>query len=399
VHNINVPVFLAGGWQDEQTGPYFATMMDKFTGNGGKSFFTVVNGNHTEPLMPAIFSRWMEFLSLYVREEIPTRPATTDIILQVILDQAYRIQDSGIQLEPERYAGVTTHAEALARWEAEEPKVRVLFESGAGGSPGHPLPTSEAAFDSWPIPSLVPTAWYLDADGKLSADAPTTEGADSFLYDTSRAQETSFTGGTSDVWVALPAWHWMPLPAEKAAAYVSDPLTETLVMAGSGSIDLWVKSTATDTDLQVTLSEVRPDGQENYVQTGWLRASRRQLNDAASTELRPVQTHREEDAAPLPADEYVEARVEMYPFAHIFRAGSSIKIAVTAPGGDRPHWKFEALAATGTVTNTIAYGGATPSRVVLPVVPDVEAPEALPPCPSLRGQPCRTYVEYENTPG
>lgn len=397
VGNINVPVFLAGGWQDEQTGPYFATMLDKFTGTD-KMHFTVVNGNHTEPLIPAIFSRWIEFLALYVREEIPTRPPVTDVILSVILSDAYDITNSGLQLEPERYTGVTTYAEALAQWEAE-PKVRVLFESGAGDQPGYPVPTAEASFDSWPIPSIEPTAWYFDADGTLSTTTPATDGADSFLYDTSRAQETSFTGGTSAVWVALPAWHWMPLTPGKAAAYVSDPLTETLVMAGSGSVDLWLESTATDTDLQVTLSEVRPDGQESYVQSGWLRASRRKLNEAASTELRPVQTHREADAAPLPAGELSEARVELYPFAHIFRSGSRVKIAVSAPGGDRPHWKFEALPAVGTVTNTIAYGPAAPSRVVLPVVPGVTAPATLPPCPSLRGQPCRTYVEYENTPG
>jgi predicted acyl esterase len=396
VGNINVPVFLAGGWQDEQTGPYFATMLDKFAGTD-KVHFTVVNGNHTEPLIPAIVSRWMEFLSLYVREEIPSRPPTTNVILTVILSDAFGIENSGIMLEPERYTGVSTYAEALAQWEAE-PKVRVLFESGAGGAPGYPLPTAEASFDAWPIPSVEPTVWYLDADGKLSTAVPATDGADSFLYDTSRAQETSFSGGTSDVWVALPAWHWQPLPVGKAAAYVSDPLTETLVMAGSGSIDLWLESTASDTDIQVTLSEVRPDGQESYVQTGWLRASRRQLNEAVSTDLRPVQTHREEDAAPLPAGQLSEVRVELYPFGHVFRAGSRLKIAISAPGGDRPHWKFEALPAVGTVTNTIARGPAAPSRVVLPVVPDVEVPEALPPCPSLRGQPCRTYVEYVNTP-
>ena len=37
---------------------------------------------------------------------------------------------------------------------------------------------------------------------------------------------------------------------------------------------------ATDTDIQVTLSEIRPDGQETYVQSGWLRASRRVLDRA-----------------------------------------------------------------------------------------------------------------------
>ena len=27
---IDVPVFLAGAWQDEQTGPFFTTLLDQF---------------------------------------------------------------------------------------------------------------------------------------------------------------------------------------------------------------------------------------------------------------------------------------------------------------------------------------------------------------------------------
>jgi len=47
VHEIDVPVFLAGAWQDEQTGAYFATMLDDFTGTDRKHF-TAVNGVHSE---------------------------------------------------------------------------------------------------------------------------------------------------------------------------------------------------------------------------------------------------------------------------------------------------------------------------------------------------------------
>ena len=71
-------------------------------------------------------------------------------------------------------------------------------------------------------------------------------------------------------------------------------------IAGSGSVDLWVGSSTGDTDLEVTVTEVRPDGTEIYIQSGWLRASQRALDDERSSELRPVQTHLEADAAPLP---------------------------------------------------------------------------------------------------
>ena len=50
-------------------------------------------------------------------------------------------------------------------------------------------------------------------------------------------------------------------------------------------VDLWVKSTEANTDLQVSLTEVRPDGQEMYVQDGWLRASNRKLDEAVNLAL------------------------------------------------------------------------------------------------------------------
>jgi hypothetical protein len=47
--------------------------------------------------------------------------------------------------------------------------------------------------------------------------------------------------------------------------------------------------------------------------------------------------------------------------------------------------------------NTIAFGGVHASRIVLPVISGVPAPAtALPPCPGLRGEPCRTYVPITN---
>ena len=33
---------------------------------------------------------------------------------------------------------------------------------------------------------------------------------------------------------------------------------------------------------------------------------------------------------------------------------------------------------------------------MLPVVPGVDVPTELPPCPGLRGQPCRDYQAFEN---
>ena len=53
-----------------------------------------------------------------------------------------------------------------------------------------------------------------------------------------------------------------------AVRYVSAPLTSNTTVIGSGAVHLWVKSSTPDVDLQATVSEVRPDGNETFVQNG-----------------------------------------------------------------------------------------------------------------------------------
>ena len=59
-------------------------------------------------------------------------------------------------------------------------------------------------------------------------------------------------------------------------------------MIGAGALQAWIRSSAPSVDLQVTVSEVRPDGKETFVQSGWLRASERKLDPKTSTPLEPA---------------------------------------------------------------------------------------------------------------
>jgi uncharacterized protein len=148
------------------------------------------------------------------------------------------------------------------------------------------------------------------------------------------------------------------------------------VVVGAGSLRAWVKSTTRDADLQATVSEVRPDGRETFVQTGWLRASERAGNRAR-------------DVEPLPRGRFAPLAVPLYHQGHAYRAGSRIRVSISAPGGDQPVWAFRELVPEGTARVTIDHSAAHPSRLVLPVVPGVPVPTPLPPCPGLRGEPCR----------
>jgi predicted acyl esterase len=193
----------------------------------------------------------------------------------------------------------------------------------------------------------------------------------------------------------IPAYDWRPLVAGTALGYATAPLVSDLVMVGPGSVDLWLRSSADDTDLQVTLSEIRPDGLETYVQSGWLRASHRKLDKKTTSKLEPRPTHLEQDAAPMP-DGFTKVRIGIFAAAHVFRAGSRIRITIEAPGGDRTRWAFDTPATGGTVANDVSRTVKQASRLVLSAIPGVEAPPGLPPCPGLRGQPCRTYEPASN---
>ena len=69
---------------------------------------------------------------------------------------------------------------------------------------------------------------------------------------------------------------------------------------------------------------------------------------------------------------------------------------VSAPGGGQPIWAFARARPRGRATVWIAHGRRWGSRLVLPVVGGVKVPTGLPPCPGLRGEPCRAYEPYRN---
>jgi uncharacterized protein len=404
VDRINVPVFLAGAWQDEQTGGYFPTMLDQFASAPVKRF-TIVNGNHTESLTPQIMSRWFEFLEIYVDQQVPDMPVGFLALGPQVIGAS--TWGSTVPFPAPRFDAETdAYEDVKAEWEAEDP-VRILFENGAGCPEiaiGAPCPTFEASFSAWPIPETEARAWQLDAGGELiEAGQAGTSGVDAFAY-AGDGQASMFDGGTSELWKGLPELDWTQPAEGDALSYLSQPLAETTVMVGSGSVDLWIAASQTDVDLEVGLSEVRPDGSEVYVQVGWLRASHAALDEDSSTELRPLHTHAREDAAPLSGelDEFVPVRVELFPFGHVFRAGSRVRLVVDVPGNARPHWKFAIVPPDGDDASVaVAYGADYPSRIVLPIIPGVgaDAPVEAPPCPSLRAQPCRRYEAITNQSG
>ena len=76
-----------------------------------------------------------------------------------------------------------------------------------------------------------------------------------------------------------------------------------------------------------------------------------------------------------------------------------MRVSLAAPRGDQPIWAFREIQPRSSTKVTLARGASRPSRLVLPVVAGIDAPTDLPPCPALRGQPCRAYEALANGAG
>ena len=143
-------MYLACQWTDEQTGGHCADLAQHFTGTKRK-WFTFTNGVHADSLDPATFTRWYDFLELYVAQVAPRLSAT---------DQgAGPDAVPGGAGNPRRDAAErpdSVRAELRrARWPRSSgcPQIRILFDNGAGSStPGAPVPAFEQSFSRFPIP-------------------------------------------------------------------------------------------------------------------------------------------------------------------------------------------------------------------------------------------------------
>ncbi|HET8931486.1 MAG TPA: CocE/NonD family hydrolase [Acidimicrobiales bacterium] len=397
VDEIEVPTYLTCQFTDEQTGGYCPFLADAFADETDfKATFT--NGTHVDSLGPVQIQHAFDLLEIHVAERAPDQT-----VLKAFGPAIYASQMDvpGVEMPDDPIADASSLDEAR-RLYGDMPRVQVLFDTGHGSAtPGAPVAAFSHGFTGLDDPSITATPYYFGADGSLGMAEPTDASSVSFIWDPGARPEFSMDADDiSDVWKADPAYAWKPLVDSKAVAFVSAPLADDVTVFGGGSVEAWVRSSATDTDLQATISEVRPDGQELFVQNGWLRASYRKLDAERSTPLQPVLSARKSDLAPLPADKWTRVHIPLYVQGHVYRAGSQIRVSIEAPGGDQPQWGFETLKPDGKVVDSIAIAPQMASRVLLPVVEGLNVPTPLPSgCTGMRGQPCRTYEAFTNTVG
>lgn len=266
----------------------------------------------------------------------------------------------------------------------QRPHVEVWLESGTSAKrAGHAYDEAAAPRYSFtrpqfPVQVKVQT-FALSTGGTLLDQEAGTGKADTYNY--------PVPGPSVDTEMFQDAWGpQQPAWRKGSLAYTSAPLASTLVAYGPASADLWLSSTATDTDLQVTLTELRPDGQEVFIQRGWLRASDRAVDPNASTAVRPVLLDKPGTTVALTPDKPVLARVEINKFSHPFRSGSRIRIWIDAPS-DTGEFGFDDVSVRAK--NTIWHDEAHPSKLVIGILPDIMPPSERARCGEMLKEPCR----------
>ncbi len=395
--HVTVPVFISGALEDDQTGPQWPALLSAFPATT-PVYANMVNGGHIDSADPQVMSRWLEFLDIYVAHKVPSNPGLiADVVLDEFVSQASGTK-SQAPLPAFRFTKDATVAKARAGFAEHTPRVEVFFDNGASSAgAGDPGSTYSAGFANWPPEGKV-TTYYFGPDASLKTAPPKTSSSASFTLDPSARPATDLPAN-GNPWSASPDWNWTTVPAADCLGFETAPFTRATTIVGPATVDLWVESPTPNTpveDYQVTVTEVRPSaGQEEYITSGFLRSSN-QVDLPDSTKLFTDPSYLGTDARPLSASTYTLVKIPVDPIAHTFRAGTELRIVISAPGGDRPSWEFDTV--DHGQTAVVGIGGPVSSALVVNRVKGVPATSTLPVCGSLRGEPCRAFAAESNGP-
>ena len=233
----------------------------------------------------------------------------------------------------------------------------------------------------WPLARAQATPFYLQPQGKLSRQAPPSDGsATSFQFDPAKPVPTIGGNISSGGGILLQgAWDqrggphvWnapdpIPLSARNdVLVFQTEPLTEDVEVTGPFEVKLWISSSARDTDFTAKLLDVYPPsadfpgGFDLNIGDGIRRA---RFRDSLKTEtlMQPGVVY------PL--------SIQLYPTSNIFKRGHRIRLDVSSSNFPR----FDINPNTGEplndnrqtkiAVNVVYHDRARPSQLILPIVP------------------------------
>lgn len=238
----------------------------------------------------------------------------------------------------------------------------------------------------WPLARTQYVAWHLHPEGKLSSKKPSQDdGSTSFVFDPTDPVPTIggnissgndiLLQGAWDQKGGPDVWNWkqpIPLSARNdVCVFRSEPLPADLEVTGELSVELWVTSSAVDTDFTAKLideyppSADTPGGFDLNIGDGILRTRFRE-----SLKVETLMT----------PGEVCRITIRLYPTSNVFRKGHRIRLDISSSNFPR----FDVNPNTGeplsqhrrmqTAVNTILHSSKYPSHILLPVIPESPGP-------------------------
>ncbi|KAF2008962.1 CocE/NonD family hydrolase [Aaosphaeria arxii CBS 175.79] len=187
--------------------------------------------------------------------------------------------------------------------------------------------------------------------------------------------------------IALPNASSIAYDARKGKATFDFPVINPLEFVGHAKLKLWVEAKgAENMDLFVTLRKTDRHGNEVFfpwmtiiedgpIAMGWLRVSRRELDQDRSKPWQPYHSHRR-DLEPLKPGQIVPVEIEILPTSCKLRRGETLHVDIS--GHDYHENGYSKMIPLPRHTETvnqgehiIHFGGQYDSHLYLPVLPPV----------------------------
>ena len=217
----------------------------------------------------------------------------------------------------------------------------------------------------WPPPGTQEQAWHFASggkansmlgNGKLGLEPATGSPYDEYRYDPNHPTPYLYDAGTLQVGGPFDA---RPVQRrDDVLCYTSEPLKEDMVLCGRVFAELWVSTSAEDTEFVAMLCDIYPNGEARQLCDGNLRLAYRDSLEKAS---------------PIPLGEVVKMRVDMWATGVRIYAGHRLRVqiasaAVPALAAHTNTLESPATAVkTVIATNRVYHDTKHPSRVLLPV--------------------------------
>jgi putative CocE/NonD family hydrolase len=221
---------------------------------------------------------------------------------------------------------------------------------------------------AWPLARAVPTKWYIASsggantsggNGTLDTLPPTGAPADTFTYDP--ADPTPYLIDSRELETSLNE-DFTKLNATRgdAVVYTSKPLTKPIEVTGQMAATIWAASDAKDTDWDIMLLDVFPDGHAERVQDGVARARFRKGND------------KEVPLTPGAVERY---DIDLWFTSRVFQPNHRIRVSISSalfPKYDRnlnTGGNNERDSTFVVAHQRIVHDAQHPTHVLLPVIP------------------------------